>query len=1129
MNGVKKLACGVVLSAALGAASAWATTIDPSNYNYSMTIAPASGQVTSTLTNFPILVRLSSARQSGFNPADCGANGADLRFALADGTLLAHEIDTWSLSGESLVWVNVPSLSSSTEIVAYWGVIDSSSAPVVNAADTWPDFVAVYHLNEGGATVYDSSGNGYTAVNNFAVSAGKNPKIGGCVSFSDHFVTQATNLTDTSAVKYLADRSKVTVTAWVAVDDFDKSSASSYVAARNSRVDIAHTFTAWGDGGGGFDLRYFENNGFGGSSYPLLGLILNSGTYGSNTINWNTRTSSTGGNWLHMACSMNGATIAKYVNGTSIESATQAHGVLGPNNSAPLRFGATDSHDGLPNSGKVVARLDELRIRNGAASAAWVAADYAQQNSDAFLDYGLVSGVFVISPIAAQSTTSAAELAAGIEPAVAVSNLIDGVELVQGTHYTLAYLNNHAAGVATATATGIGAYAGKTTSITFVIHATKTVDDNYPLEDDEDWSMFETVTVASGKTINLHGHNLTVRAIGGTCTVTDTDGGGELRFDVPSGSSFTISTLTLTGGLKLVKKGGGLLVCGRDQSYTGGTDILAGILRTTIPPSGGCLGAASQNAHASVYLGPNAILDPGGKPGWGYNDLTIAGGMVSNTVAGSNMDYGFFNANATVVSNFTFATTENYAWTIVGLGGHTVTVDIAPAKMLYVSSSANTPPGTGRLNVVRGGNVTTFSNKTADFRTVDFDAFSAAPYLQGPMSVHDYNATYQYNYGNGSAALNVYGTFTPASEFFYGPTMQNGSAIDLSAKTGAWSVTSSLSGGNATTTFAAGANVWIRLGERELSPGDKIVSWTTQPDATFSCMEWSLESRSDGLYTVAKDPVEGFFSISGGRAKINDLGDHFALVFSNDVSTTITLTALKPCTLMRSLVVGGGGAGGNTMGGGGGGGQVVASDALHIVSTNDVITLTVGAGGAKGTGYYAGLQGGTSSLTLPDGTSLVAYGGGGGGGYSAAAPTANADGEIGSGGGKTVKAVIHIRRRSGNILQTAVHNSNNGVELFPCLPDGTFHGFDLPSGDTGGIFPCRHAILALGKVENGDLHIFYFDFQGFQCLVLIHSCAAVCDLVFIEEFNCLLKPFDTAVKGMIIAQSDRIKRNLSQS
>ena len=72
----------IAAGAMLAAATALATTIDPSNYNYSMTIAPASGQVTSTLTNFPVLVRLSSARQSGFNPADCGANGADLRFAL---------------------------------------------------------------------------------------------------------------------------------------------------------------------------------------------------------------------------------------------------------------------------------------------------------------------------------------------------------------------------------------------------------------------------------------------------------------------------------------------------------------------------------------------------------------------------------------------------------------------------------------------------------------------------------------------------------------------------------------------------------------------------------------------------------------------------------------------------------------------------------------------------------------------------------------------------------------------------------------------------------------------------------------------------------------------------------------
>ena len=77
--------------------------IDPSNYNYMMTIAPASGMVSGTLSNFPILVRLSAARHRNFNPADCGENGANLRFALEDGTVLAHEIDTWNADGESLV------------------------------------------------------------------------------------------------------------------------------------------------------------------------------------------------------------------------------------------------------------------------------------------------------------------------------------------------------------------------------------------------------------------------------------------------------------------------------------------------------------------------------------------------------------------------------------------------------------------------------------------------------------------------------------------------------------------------------------------------------------------------------------------------------------------------------------------------------------------------------------------------------------------------------------------------------------------------------------------------------------------------------------------------------------------
>ena len=90
--------------------------LDPSNYAHTMTIAPAAGRITTALANFPVLVRLSTSRQPWFNPADCAANGADLRFTLSDGTLLAHEIDTWDPAGESCVWVNVPSLSASCSV-----------------------------------------------------------------------------------------------------------------------------------------------------------------------------------------------------------------------------------------------------------------------------------------------------------------------------------------------------------------------------------------------------------------------------------------------------------------------------------------------------------------------------------------------------------------------------------------------------------------------------------------------------------------------------------------------------------------------------------------------------------------------------------------------------------------------------------------------------------------------------------------------------------------------------------------------------------------------------------------------------------------------------------------------------
>ena len=74
-----------------------------------------------TLSDFPLLVRLSTAI-SGFDYGDFqGTDGSDLHFEDASGNALAYEVDTWNPQGESLVWVKVPSLTAATEITMRWG------------------------------------------------------------------------------------------------------------------------------------------------------------------------------------------------------------------------------------------------------------------------------------------------------------------------------------------------------------------------------------------------------------------------------------------------------------------------------------------------------------------------------------------------------------------------------------------------------------------------------------------------------------------------------------------------------------------------------------------------------------------------------------------------------------------------------------------------------------------------------------------------------------------------------------------------------------------------------------------------------------------------------------------------
>ena len=140
---------------------------------------------TTALSGFPVLVRL-SPELNGFDYSRCRlANGGDLRFADAGGNVIPHEIDTWNTSGESLVWVKVPSLTKGTTITAYYG----NPSPCAASADSvWDSgYVAVWHLGESTLPLAESTGvTTPFSSSNGTVRLAATGIVGGAVDFSNY-------------------------------------------------------------------------------------------------------------------------------------------------------------------------------------------------------------------------------------------------------------------------------------------------------------------------------------------------------------------------------------------------------------------------------------------------------------------------------------------------------------------------------------------------------------------------------------------------------------------------------------------------------------------------------------------------------------------------------------------------------------------------------------------------------------------------------------------------------------------------------------------------------------------------------------------------------------------------------
>ncbi|HSY16800.1 MAG TPA: DUF2341 domain-containing protein [Candidatus Acidoferrales bacterium] len=134
--------------------------INPSDYGSRMKLAFAGYNRGETLQNFPALVNLGTNLPGFSYHQFASPKGGDLRFSDSGGlAVIPHEIDEWNTNGTSIIWVNVPSLSSSNDFIwAYWGNPAATNPPAytTNGA-VWAADDVVWHLKETGFPYADST------------------------------------------------------------------------------------------------------------------------------------------------------------------------------------------------------------------------------------------------------------------------------------------------------------------------------------------------------------------------------------------------------------------------------------------------------------------------------------------------------------------------------------------------------------------------------------------------------------------------------------------------------------------------------------------------------------------------------------------------------------------------------------------------------------------------------------------------------------------------------------------------------------------------------------------------------------------------------------------------------------
>ena len=405
----------------------------------------------SALTGFPVLVRISDDSPTGFHYSEMqhadatDKNDIDIAFVGMDGTGLPFEIDTWDPSGTSLIWVRLPTMMNGTEFVMCWG--SSSSGKAVSSSNPWSDYTGVWHMGDPGdgvTNVLDSTANhldGTTVTSSKSVPAGK---IGGARFITSNTSNTAGQPYDSGVTVDLSGDKLSAVDA--IVPEF---TASFWVRPQRDKPQWWYFISRKAsDFGPGWGLQQGADNDW--KKYRAYGGVEND----SGCLSLSDVTGLSQGSWTKVdAVWMSDRTFKIYMNGSVAKQGTLANlAANGDQTKLSLGGGLAPTDLSKKNGRGVYGDMDEIRLRRGALSEDWIAADYAVVSNEEFLTAGVaetyevnnnplaalqVSDIGFTNAMATVTVTSRGPGATSADVTVEVATSNDFASPVWMTHYTV--------------------------------------------------------------------------------------------------------------------------------------------------------------------------------------------------------------------------------------------------------------------------------------------------------------------------------------------------------------------------------------------------------------------------------------------------------------------------------------------------------------------------------------------------------------------------------------------------------------------------------------------------------------------------------------------------------------------